>query len=136
MLQRSGRYRKETLKMLKRKNLVRLEEKKFLFIPYFRAYVTNTRAQNQLLQDLRETLLNKDTDSELSPVLTLFNTCKMYRLLERDKSERKRIKEQLKNFAEESVVTSGVDKVIKEMQAAVMVATTTAITASTVTSSR
>jgi len=129
--QRSNRYRKETLTMLKRKNLVRIEEKKFLFIPYFRAYVTNPRAQSQLIQDLRETLLNKETSSDLSPVLTLFNTCKMQNILARDKSDRKRIKEQLNGFAEESVVASGVGKVIKEMQAAVMVATTAAITTTT-----
>ena len=86
-----------------------------------------------MVAELRETLFgNRKIDNETAMLLGLVQACKMHKVVCHGRDEVKACKARLKEILERDIISSGVDKVIREMHAAVMgavVASTAATTA-------
>lgn len=133
---KSRKYRFMIFEEMERKRLVSVERKKFLFIPYKVARLRDIKNRNRLMGDLRTLVLDKKRlNDENAALLSLAYACKMHKILGKNKEENKKIKTQLKDILNQSAISGEVDKVIKEMQAAVTIAVTTAVIASSASSS-
>lgn len=137
LARRAKKYRLEILKSLVQKRLIRIEDKKFLFIPYQKAYLRDAKTRNELIRDLKSKIMHpqqlEDGDAIL---LGLIEATQLSRIMSTDRKELKVIRAKLKQKVKESLIADSVSKTIKEVQAAIMIsimASTT--TASTVASS-
>lgn len=120
---KSCKYRHQILSDLEKKRIVRVENKRFLFIPYKSARVLDTSVRSKLIDELRAVVLKgKKPDPEMTSLLGLVEAGKMYKVLSRDKSEIKKIKAKLKDILSDDSISQGVNKVIREMQAAIAAA--------------
>ena len=118
---KSARYQREILRNLEDKGIIRMEPKRFLFFKYYRTKLIKHKVRDQIIKEIRETLLyNKQVNDENSLILGLVEACNMYRIICRDKKERKICKTRIKEWIQSDVISQGVGKVIKEMQAAVI----------------
>jgi hypothetical protein len=130
--QGSGKYRKGILVSLERKGILRIEHKRFLFIKYLKTSLVKTSIRNEIIRELREIVFNnKIPDHEYAMMLGLVQACKMHKVICRSKEEVKLSKTKLKKIIESNAIARDVDKVIREMQAAVIAS----ITASSVVTS-
>ncbi|MBU1013944.1 MAG: GPP34 family phosphoprotein [Bacteroidetes bacterium] len=120
---KSGTYRKKILEGLRDKGLIKIEYKKFLFIPYLNAYLIKKNERINLINQIREILIySKKPDTEMASLLGMVEACKMYPIIARDRTERKDFQKKLKEIIKSDLIASGVDQVIKEMQAAITAA--------------
>ena len=118
---KSSRYQKEILRNLENKGIIRMEQKRFLFFKYYRTKLINPKIRSQIIKEIRETILyDMQVNDENSMILGLVEACKMYRIICRDKQERKICKTRVKEWIQSDEISQGVSKVIKEMQAAVI----------------
>ncbi|MDF9796112.1 Golgi phosphoprotein 3 [Catalinimonas alkaloidigena] len=135
---KSRTYRHALLARLEKKGILSVEHKKFLFISYLNTYLLDQQKRYTLLQDIRAVIFEKkEIRADDAALLGLIEACKMHKVICEDKSEIKYCKARLKALVQEDAIAQGVDKVIKEIQAALiaaMVATTAASTATTAAS--
>ena len=132
----AGRYRRykwEILEGLERKRVVRIENRKFLWIiPYRKSYLVESYTRSNIISQLKNDILfQKALDGENLALAGLIHACSMHRILTHDIDELKKIRKQLKQIIKESPVADIVDQTIRQIQAAIMVSVTTAIVAST-----
>ncbi len=119
--QRSGRYRKEVLELLERKRILNLERKRFLFIPYIKATMIKPNTRQEIVTDLHGILHHlKDADSDQKMLLSIIHACKLHKVICRDREEMKEVRAKLKVFVQSDLIAQGVDRVIHEMQAAMI----------------
>jgi hypothetical protein len=117
----SQKYRHIILHDLVFKGLVRLEERRFLIIPYKRAYVINSKLRTSLIEDLRDDILeNRSVDNKTASILGIIDACKMQKILSPDKGTHKIMKTNLKEMVKKDAVAMEVRTVIEEMQAVVV----------------
>jgi hypothetical protein len=115
---------------LEKKRKIRIEKRRFLFIPYKKISLINKREREQLISILRDSLFqNKEMTAESASILGLIQACKIQKALSADKSELKEIKLKLKKLLESDQISQDVDQVIKEMHGAVIAAVTASTTA-------
>jgi hypothetical protein len=127
-----GKYRKSLLISLERKGIFRIEHKRFLFIKYLRTKLIKASVRDDIIQELRDTIFkNKKPDKEYAMVLGLVQACKMHKIICRSKDELKLSKTRLKEIIESDAIARDVDKVIQEMQTAVITAIAAASVATT-----
>lgn len=127
-------YKKSTLIDLEEKGVIKLIYKKFLFFKYYRTKLVNNDAREQLIHEIREVIFNnKKVDDKASLILGLIEACKMQKIICLNKGERKICKNRVKEIMESDAISQGVDRVIKDMQATIMLAVV-ASTAATVAS--
>jgi hypothetical protein len=128
-----GKYRKAIQVELERKAIMRIERKRFLFFPYLQTTLIKTSLREQMIRELRGIIFgNQKPDKETSMLLGLVQACRMHKVICKDRMEMKACKVKLKEIIESDVISGGVDKVIREMHAAVIgavVASTAATTA-------
>jgi len=123
----SRKYRHMILRDLVLKGKVRIEERSFLFIPYKSAFLIDKNIRKQILQDISEVLLsNKMLEDDIACLLGIIDGCKAYKLITKDKESLKIVKQNIKERVQNDSVSKEVQKVIKEMQAANIAATTVA----------
>jgi hypothetical protein len=121
--QKSGRYRKMVLQDLERKGAIVMEHHKFLFIKYYRTRLTNTPVRERLIGDLRAIIFNnKPPQAEDSALLGMIEAGKIYKIVSKDRQEVKQCKKKLKALKDSDLIVQGVDRVIKEMQVAIIAA--------------
>lgn len=116
-----GRYKWRVLSNLEHQRIIRIEQHRFLgLIPYRTSTLVNRRQQHDLLTEVRKNVLQrKETPDEWVVVLGLIEACRMYRIVSKDRSERKVIRKNLNNILKESPIASNVDKTIRQVQAAI-----------------
>ena len=120
-----GKFKWFFLDNMKRKRYVRIDKKKFIFIPYRRTSLINKREREHLISGLRETLFHpNEITMESGSLLGLIGACKLQKVLCKDRSELRDIKLKLKTLIEREQISHDVDQVIKEMHAAVIAAVT------------
>jgi len=131
---KSTKFKKATLENLASARILRIEPKKFLgIIPYKNVYLVNWRLRDELVKQLKKSLVSKqELTNEKVVLLGLVEATKMYKIFTTDKAELKRIKKALKESIKENEIAATVDKTIKEVQAAII---STIIVSSVVTSS-
>jgi hypothetical protein len=119
--QKARRYRLEVMKDLEKKGYVKIEHRSFLFIPYHRFRLINKPYRLQLAMDLRNAIIQGKTDDpRKAALLGLVKACKMQKTLSTDRNDLAVIKKKLKAMEEKEPISEGVDKVIREMQAAIV----------------
>lgn len=120
-----GKLRWMVIEGLEKKKMVRIIKKKFLFIPYREVLLLNGSFRNKEISHLRGIVFKKmDAETDDISLLALMHACKMHRVISKDRQELKLLKKKMKSIIEKHQIAKGVDTVIKEMQAAVMVAIT------------
>lgn len=121
---RSGRYLREFLAELEKERILRIEEKKILgLLPYRVSYLTQRKAQYDLLREIRNSVLQSvEVNDEQTALLGLIQACRMQRIISTDRSERKIINRRLKTLIKENPVAEGVDQTIRQVHAAIAVA--------------
>ncbi|TRX52418.1 GPP34 family phosphoprotein [Fulvivirga sp. M361] len=136
---KSGKYKKIFLQSLANKRLIRIESKRFLgLIPYMNHYLLDSRTRNSLIQELKNSVLQKKAlKNDITILLSLVEACKMHKVLATDKIELKKLKKELKEIVKNNPIAGTVDQTIQEVQVAVMaaifastIASTTAVTSS------
>jgi len=134
LARKSRRYKKATLEKLSSARIIRIEPRKFLgIIPYKKVYLVNSRLRNDLIKQLKNSLISKhELTNDKVVLLGLIEAAKMHKIFSSDKHELKRIKKALKESIKENKIAATVDKTIKEVQAAII---STIIVSSVVTSS-
>jgi len=136
LLKYSTRYQKEILLALERKGYVKIEQRKFLFFNYYKTRLTNTTVREQIINEVRDVIFYaKQIDHDKSMIIGLINACKMYKVIGRDRRELKICKTKLREMIiQANLIFQGVDKVIKEMDAAILAAVVASTVAATSTS--
>ncbi len=113
----------EFLSGLEKKRLIRIKRLKFLGIPYRRTYLIDKHIRVQLISNLRESLIYKKSKTEEDiAILGLIEACKMYRIIEPDRSKRKIIRKELKYVIKESPISEILQATIKQIQIAIAMA--------------
>jgi hypothetical protein len=130
--QAPGRHHREILTALERKGIVRIDRKKFLFIPYWRTSLIKSSEREEMIRDIREIIFKgRPVKNENAILLGLIQACKMFKVVCQDKEEIRTCKMKLKEIIASNVISGSVDKVIREMQAAVVNAAVISSTAAT-----
>lgn len=121
---KSNRYKWVLITGLHDKRIVRIERRKFLgIIPYRSTYLTDRRKREGLIKELKSALhRHHDATEEILALLGLVEACKMHRVLSGSRDELRAVRKSLKSVIRESPISGTVDKTIKEVQSAVMVA--------------
>lgn len=134
LARKSNKYKKAILENLASARIIRIEPRKFLgLIPYKNVYLVNRRLRNELVKQLKGSLMSKhELTNDKVVLLGLVEATKMYKIFASDSGELKQIKKTLKELIRENQIAGTVDKTIKEVQAAIF---TTIIVSSVVTSS-
>jgi hypothetical protein len=131
---RARKYKWAILTKFEERGVLKIEHKKFLFIPYRRTYLLNIQLRETILADLLQKVIAfKPLSEEDSSILSLLDACKLHKTLSTDKTEIKKIKAKLKTLLKESPIASATDATIKQVQAAIIasIAATTAASAAT-----
>ncbi|HPE18348.1 MAG TPA: GPP34 family phosphoprotein [Tenuifilaceae bacterium] len=117
---RSRKYKWTILSKLEEKKVVKIEHKKFLFIPYRQVFLLNQQVRKEILAALSQKILtSKKLSEEETSVLSLIEACKLHKTLSSDKTELRTIKMELKRLLKESPIADAVDATIKQVQAAI-----------------
>lgn len=122
LVQKSNKYKWAFMSELESRNLIRIESKKFLgIIPYKSSYLTDNKARDIVIEQLKNNmLLNQDLSNESVVMLGLVEACKMYSVFSKDRGELKIIKVNLKKIIKESPIANSLDQTIKQVQAAIL----------------
>lgn len=119
--QKSRKYQKEILLGLDNKGIIKIDYKSFLGIKYYRTRLINFTIRENTIEEIRNIIFNDaKINSGDSLILGLMDACKMHKLICKDKKEIKICKMKLKEIMKSDLISQGVDKVIKEMQAAII----------------
>ncbi len=114
-------YQKEIVIGLESKGIVSIQHKRFLGIKYYRSHLENTYLREELIADIHDIIFQmKPTNNESAIILGIIHACHMHKIFCNDKSEVKMCKRKLKEIMKSDQIAQGVDKAIKEMQAAVL----------------
>ncbi len=120
---KSQSRRKKIHEGLKSKGFVRIEYKRFLFIPYIKSYLIKKNERTKLIDEIRGILIySKKPSAEMAPILGLVEAARMYRVIARNRREIKDFRKKLKEIIKSDLIASGVNQVLTEMQAAVTAA--------------
>lgn len=122
---RLGRkIRKMFIRNLVRKNILRTEEKRFLFIPYTKVYLMDRELVEDIRKDVETTLLGRTNPTDESIILALMvdKTGLMSRIFP-ERAQRKEAARNLKKLPE-TPISKAVQEAIQMMHAAVYAAVT------------
>ena len=133
---KSSFYKKQILNDLINRKIISIQKKKFLWIFTFTYYpIVDYTDMAQLKTKLVDIVLNfKKADLESVLLLSLIHSCKLTRILFPDKKDHKKANERLKVLTKDLEIGEAVSQTIKEIQAAVIIASTSAVVAATAAS--
>ena len=121
---RGRKIRKLFLRDLVRKNVLRIEEKRFLFIPYDKVYLRDRELVESIRKEVETTLLGKSSPSDDSIILAVMaGKTNLMRRIFPERAERKEATRNLKKLPE-TQVSKAVQEAIQMMHAAVVAAAT------------
>lgn len=121
---RGRKIKKMYIRNLVRKNVLRTEEKRFLFIPYTKVYLMDREMVENIRKDVENTSLGKGNSTDDFLVLAMMVAkSNLLRRIFPDKARRKEAARYLKNLPETDI-SKAVQEAIQMMHAAVFVAAT------------
>lgn len=133
---RIRKYQKEILIGLENKEIIKINPKQFLGIKYYRTQLIKNTDRKQIINEIREIIFdNKEINKTNSLILGLIQACKLHKIVCKDKKEIKICKSKMREIIKSDLISQGVDKVIKEMQAAIVGAIAGATTGAVAASS-
>jgi len=124
---RANRFKKYILNDLNRKKIVFIKQKSFVWglINIKRYPSSNIKIVNEIKQKLKSIVLeNHKADLDSLLLLSLMNSCKLSHVLFISKKEYRKANKRIKELVREIEISNDVGHVIKEIQAAVLIATT------------
>lgn len=130
---RYSRYKIQILKGLEEKNIMRIEERKFLgIIPYKKSYLNDGYTRTRLISQLKNEILGyKGLSGDNMALAGLVEACRMDKILTSDREELKVIRSQVKKIIKESPMGDVIAQTIKGVQIAIMAGVTAATAAAT-----
>lgn len=133
LVRKSNKYKWAILNDLVTKSIMRIENKTFLgIIPYRRSYLTENGTRDNLIQQLKNSILfRQQLNNDTIVVLGLIEACKMHNIITSDRGELKIIRKELKQIIKESPIADTVNKTIKQVQGAIIGAVIASTIAST-----
>lgn len=121
---RGRKIQKLFIRSLVRKNVLRTEEKRILFIPYEKVYLSDRELVENIRKDVENTSLGQGVLSDDSLILAVMAAkSNLLRRIFPDRARRREAARYLKNLPETDV-SKAVQDAIQMMQASVFVATT------------
>ena len=127
----SGRYLREVRSEMIAAGLIRVERKKFLFIPWSLWYPANPGYRKKLIFRINEILLSgKEADKDEAMLLGLIYATKLHKALSNEREKRKRLRKALVKYMKESPVASGTDLVLRDIQTAIAAGVVASVAAS------
>lgn len=130
---KSSGFKKRILNDLYHKKIVRIDVKTYLWgiIKIKRYPVINSSEINEIKERIREVVLEKlKPDVEVVLLLSLLASCKLTRILFATKKEHKQAKKRIKELTKDIEIGEAVSQTLKEIQAALIVATTSTFVSS------
>ncbi len=119
--QKANKIRKALLNGLQEKQLITIQQKRFLgLIPYRVAQLKDKSVQQSIIIDLRRIFRRerKVTEKDIA-LLCMIDACKMYKIIARDRKEAKSLQRVTHELVKDNVISVGIAKAIEEIQAAV-----------------
>lgn len=119
---RSRYILREIVNSLEKKNILRIEHRKFLnIIPYKRYWLTDPRIRINLIEELRGILLyGKKPGKDEAMLLGLVEAARAYRILANERGEAKQLRKKNSEFLKSDVMSSGISEAIREIQTAII----------------
>lgn len=117
---RGGKFKNALIRQLVRKNVLRLEERRFLFIPYKKVFLMDRMLVESIGQEVKDTLMGKTHPGEEAMMLAMLAVrANLLRRIIPEKEERKTAALNLKKIPE-TPVTKAVKEVIQMAHAGVI----------------
>ena len=121
---RGRKIRKHFIRSLVRKNVLRTEEKRILFIPHEKVYLMDRDLVENIRKEVEATLIGKGEPTDNSIILAMMvGKSNLLSRIFPERAQRKEAARFLKNLPE-TPVSKAVQEAIQMMQTAVFVATT------------
>jgi len=123
----------EIIKTLSDIGLIQHEKKYFLnIIPINRYYVTDNGARTKIIEELRSILLfGKVSNDQQNMLIGLIKASESYRILVREPGDKRIIRRKCKEFMKTNPLATEVDKVLQEIQAAIITSIMLSVAAAT-----
>jgi golgi phosphoprotein 3 len=133
---KAGPVRNQILSQLCEKQILKVQKSKFLWIFTITRYpVINAEIVDQIKKELIDIVINfRKPDIESVLLLSLVNGCKLTRVFFPDKADYKKATTRIKELTKEIEIGEAVSQTIKEIQAAVIIASTSAVIAASAAS--
>jgi len=123
---KAGTSKNDILAQICDKKLIKVQKNKFLWIFSYTNYpIINSEPVDEIIVRLKDIVLNyqkPDLNSVL--LLSLMNSCKLTRILFIDKKDHKIANKRIKELTKDIEIGEAVSQTIKEIQVAVLVAST------------
>jgi len=127
-------YRKEMQKYFVRNGILKVENRRFIGIPYKLHYIARPGLGKNLTNRYKEIILyNKTPEEHEMMVLGLLYACKMHKVISKGGPERRNVRKKLVEIIRDNPFASDISKAIMEIQAAITasIAATAAMSAAT-----
>ncbi|OEK04483.1 GOLPH3/VPS74 family protein [Roseivirga misakiensis] len=131
----ANELKEDTLKRLMNKGILKKEEHKILWIIPSNKYPTsNLNPENKVRERLKGVmLLGEKSEARDIMLLSLIDISDLTREAFRDKEDYKAVKKKIKEVTQDVKISNAINKSIREVQAAIMIAITTTMIVTTVT---
>jgi golgi phosphoprotein 3 len=112
----------EMTKNLERKQIITIEQKRFLNIfPYKRYWFTNNSIREKMIEDIRSVLLRgNQPDKKEILLLGVIEASGAYRLVARERGEARLLRKKNTELLKGDVMSAEISRAIKEVQAAIV----------------
>ena len=130
---KSSGFKRIILKDLNEKGILRKETKNYLsgLIKIKRYPVLNPKEVNEIKDRVKKVVLEKEKpDIEVILILSLMASCKLTRILFATKKEHKEAKKKIRELTKDIEISEAINQTLKEIQAAIIVATTSTFVSS------
>jgi len=134
----ASRYKKQILKGLSGKNVLSIHKKSYFFglFNFYSYPLIDRKYKDDIVNHLLAIVLdNKEADLESILLISLLNSSKLSRTLFANKKDYKAANKRIKELTKNIEISDAVQKTLKEIQTAVLVATTSAFLGATSSSS-
>ncbi len=130
---KSSGFKRIILKDLNEKKILRKETKNYLgkLIKIRRYPVVNPKEVNEIKSKLKKVVLEKEKpDIDVILILSLMASCKLTRILFATKKDHREAKKKIRELTKDIEISEAVSQTLKEIQAAIIVATTSTFVSS------
>jgi len=130
----ASRYKKQILKGLSGKNVLSIHKKSYFFglFNFYSYPLIDRKYKDDIVNHLLAIVLdNKEADLESILLISLLNSSKLSRTLFANKKDYKAANKRIKELTKNIEISDAVQKTLKEIQTAVLVATTSAFLGAT-----
>lgn len=137
LAQKAGEMKNDTLQRLIQRGILRKEEHKILWIiPNNKYPMSNSNPENKVRERLKNVMMDggKSEPRDIM-LLSLIDVSDLTKEAFRDQADYKEVKRKIKEITEDIRISQAINKSIREIQTAIMIAITTTLVVTTITTS-